>query len=149
MNTFIPKHHKSDVPEHLDRVAYADSFFPALSVTEFRTTMQQDDTVSNERIIEQIKAGMMMIAGDVTDWRSQQTASSINELGEVKKDAWRMAVFNRAKALIIENYRDIDTTKSGHNRADAMQPSINSYLQRSREMQSILTSSPRTVIKLV
>ncbi len=149
MATFIPHHNQSDVPDDINDIQPFDDFYPALSLSEFRRVMRVDDTVSHDRAIEQMRMAMMMIAKDIADWRSQQTATELLALGDEKIHAYRMTVFNRTKALIIENYRDIDTTKDGHERGEAMGERIDTYLQRSREMQSILTAKPRTTIFLV
>lgn len=149
MASFIPHNNQSSVPEGKDIIDCDDDFYPSLSLSDFRKFMRVDDTVSLDRIIEQMHMAIMMINHDISGWRSQQTAATLAVIGTDKLRAYRMAVYNRTKALIIENYRDIDTTGDGHAKADAMESRIDTYLQRSREMQRIVIASSRTTIKLV
>lgn len=149
MATFIPHDNQTSVPADKDSIVPFDAFYPTLSLTHFRKVMRVDDTVSHDRIIEQMQAAMMTIANDASAWREQQTAQKLEQISTEKATAYRMAVYNRTKAFIIENYRDIDTTNDGHAKAESMESRIDTYLQRSREMQRILVSKPRTTIKLV
>ncbi len=149
MATFIPHDNQSSIPADKDSVVPFDAFYPALSLSHFRKVMRVDDTVSHDRIIEQMQSAILTIAYDIARWRSKQTVNQLSDLDDAKTTAYRMAVYNRTKALIIENYRDIDTTNDGHAKAESMESRIDSYLQRSREMQRMLTATPRSTIKLV
>lgn len=146
MATYIPKHNQSSVPPEQDIFVPHDNFYPSLSLSDFRNYMRIDDAVSNSRAKEYIRMAVVLITNDIMPWRKEQYPP----LDDIEKvQAWRWAVYHKAKALILENYRDIDTTNDGHNKADALEAIIDSHLQRSREMQQILTNNSRTTIELI
>ncbi|MBS9781220.1 MAG: head completion/stabilization protein [Gammaproteobacteria bacterium] len=151
MSSFIP-HSKAPKPtdNHTDNgmINNSDDFYPAIILSDFRQVMRVDDSVTDSRAVQQIKTAVYMITADIVQWRESARLNK-RTLTIDQAELYKMAVYNKAKALIIENYRDIDTTKSGHNRADGMETRIDTYLARSRECQRLLTDKPRTTITLI
>lgn len=146
MSSYIPHQQPTD-PAVDDNIANTDAFYPAVSLADFRRTMRVDDIATDARVAEQIRTAMLMINGEIAFWRAQQTATELSD--EQAKAYYRIALYHRAKAYIIEQYRDVDTTKSGHDEASALETRINVYLQRSREALRMLINVGRMTVVLI
>ncbi|MCF6221649.1 MAG: head completion/stabilization protein, partial [Robiginitomaculum sp.] len=59
------------------------------------------------------------------------------------------AVFNEAKADLVERYRDFDSTNDGHDEADTLEETIDDYRRKSRENIRALLGRPRATIELL
>lgn len=143
-SAFIP-HHAGIAPAY-DAIDHPDDFYPQLTVAAWKSRMRVDDNVSALRSQEILTAAMYMVHAELGDWRSMQTAPSLSAEQSVY---YRQAVYQRAKAYELEQYRDIDTTAHGAERAEGLESRINIALQRSREHLRRLIGKPRATIKLI
>ena len=146
MSAFIP-HSPGNPPANADRIVPPDDFYPPLSVAEWKLRMRVDDNVSPARSTEILNRAMLDITDELRPWRAKQTATT---LGEVRDTArYLQAVWQRAKAYELEQYRDIDTTDSGSRRAEGIESRIDTALQRSREALRSLMGRGRATIVLI
>ena len=146
MSALIP-HSPGNPPANGDRIAPPDDFYPALSVAEWKRRMRVDDNVSPARSIEILTSAMYDITDELRPWRARQTATALAEGRDTAH--YLQAVWQRAKAYELEQYRDIDTTDSGSRRAEGIESRIDSALQRSREALRSLMGRGRATIVLI
>lgn len=148
-SAFIP--HDRPKTTIADAISNPDPFYPDCRLAEFREKMRVDDTASDARVKEQILTALHFINAELRAglFREQWHPSAAN-LPEPDVFWYQAAVYHRAKAYIIEQYRDIDTSKTrGDARADDMENRIDVYLQRSREALRRLLHRSRATIKLI
>lgn len=143
-SAFIP-HRPGTDPQH-DAIDRPDDFFPALSVSDWKASMRIDDNVSAKRSHEILTSSLHMVHAELSDWRAAQTAVVLEGIPAIH---YRQAVYQRAKAYELEQYRDIDSTVAGSERAEGLESRINVALQRSREHLRLLIGKPRATIKLI
>lgn len=145
-NVFIP-HHAADDIAIADTITNPDRYFPDVRLADFRRSMRVDDIASDARTAWQITTAMLFVNAETESWRARQTADVLPPGSATA--CYRLAIYHRAKAYLIEQYRDVDTTKSGHDRAEEMEIRIKVYLQRSREALRQLIGTPRMTVELL
>ncbi len=156
-SSFIPHNTQTTEANTAEDTITNNGFFPDLLISDFRTAMRTDDNVSTGRTRQQLISAMYFINEDLKPWQLEQEEhfESIEEISVDEYQTHRLihlykdAVYNRAKAMIIENYRDIDSTNSGHDRAAEMELRVDDYLQKSREAVRQLMGKPRMTVELV
>ena len=146
MSAFIP-HTPGNPPANNDRIIPADDFSPPLSVAEWKLRMRVDDNVSPARSTEILKRAMLDIIDELQPWRAKQTTTTLADGRDSAR--YLQAVWQRAKAYELEQYRDIDTTDSGSRRAEGIESRIDTALQRSREALRRLMGRGRATIVLI
>lgn len=153
MSAFIPSTDPAaDAPETVAN----DGWFPDLSLADFHAQTGQGDTFDPARIAAAIQSAMIEVNASIGAWRARQAAASLAEVpartyGEVSEKVilYRAAVFARARAQLLANTRDYDSTKSGHARADALEATAADYLRQSNEAVARLIDRRRTVVELI
>ena len=143
-SAFIP-HRPGTDPQH-DAIDRPDDFYPALTVSDWKARMRVDDNVSAMRSHEILTTALYMVHEELGGWRIKQTASALTG---TKITHYRQAIYQRAKAYELEQYRDIDTTASGGERAEGLESRIDTALQRSREHLRALIGKGRATITLI
>ena len=88
--------------------------------------------------------------------RARQIAATLAEVpatayGGVseKVTLYETAVYARARAVLLETTRDYDSTKSGHDKADALEDTADDWFRQSNEALARLTGRPRMVVELI
>lgn len=142
-SAFIP--HRAGVDPAHDSIANPDGFYPALTVREWKTLLRVDDNVSAARSQEILANAQYLIQAELAAWRAEQTAP----LTLPQTHHYRQAVYQRAKAHELEQYRDIDTGEAGSRRAEGLESRIDTALQRSRESLRLLLGKSRATIRLI
>ena len=144
MSALIP-HRRAPIEARLNQIQ-PDDYYPALSVEEWRNYYRVDDTLSAERAHTMLSNATALIQAELDSWREQQTTATLPERLHI---SYRQAVYQRAKAHELEQYRDIDTTSAGEKHNYALELRINTALQRSREALHRLKGSTRIMVALV
>lgn len=136
-----------------------NTFFPDLKLADFRAQYRVDDTVTDERITQQLSTAMMGVNYELWFWQNKQVSEGYNSLEDVpgenygnitdKQHYYYTAVFAKAKALIIEKYRDFDSTGHGNDKADNMGSLIDDYKTESREAIRRLLAISRSTVELI
>jgi hypothetical protein len=152
MSSFIPSAPLSSAPATVAN----DGWYPDLAVEEFHSETGQGKTFDPSRIVAVLLAAVIEINASLKDWRAAQTAPSLAEIaaptyGGVSEKVilYRTAVFTRARAQLLGNTRDYDSTKDGHDRAEKLEATADDYLRQSNEALSRLTGRPRTIVELI
>lgn len=146
MSVVIP-HGPGNPKPNEDLITPPDDFYPPLSVAEWKLRMRVDDNVSPARSIETLNRAMLDITDELQPWRAQQTTATLAAGRDTAR--YLQAVWQRAKAYELEQYRDIDNTDSGSRRADGLESRIDTALQRSREALRSLMGRGRATIVLI
>lgn len=111
-----------DVPDTDDsgEKVTAGSFWPEIALKDVRMEMRITGTVTTTRLKHVVIEAVGHVTDQLAAWQASQEkvgyatlaavpATQIN--GEsIKVFRYRRAVFSIARALLIENYRDVDTT---------------------------------------
>jgi hypothetical protein len=152
MSSFIPS---GGLPEE-STIVPNDGWYPDLTVSECRASTGLGTVYTADRVAAELLGAMMEVNAGLTAWRARQSASSLAGVpgltyGEIpeKVALYKAAVFASCRARMIDVTRDYDSTKSGHNRADALVETADSWRQRASEALSRLTDRPRTTVELI
>lgn len=137
--TFIPT-----TPAQDDIAVANNGWFPGLSVNTFATAMRVID-VEPDVMAVRLREAMIGVNRALSDWQNAQTATRLSEVpaeqygDETELEVlYRTAVHYRAKRLLIEQQRNLDTHRSGQQRADVMAPAIDDLqLEEDRALRSI------------
>jgi hypothetical protein len=152
MTSFIANTHSEEEPEQISN----NGFFPDVNLASFRSVMRVDQTVSTERITQTLYNAMISVNQELQEW---QIDTQVGTLSDVPSESYgdktklqrlyQTALFNHAKALLVEHYRDFDSTKSGHERADEMDHRIDDYLRISRTAIRKILGISRVTVELI
>lgn len=142
MNHFLANNQQMQA----DELIYQTSpHLSAISLNNFLTSMRIDDNVSTARSLRQLKSAVYAINEDISSFVNGLDKAITPKQQHIYEDA----IYNRAKAGILENYRDIETTRKGDAVADKMELRIDDYLQKSREAVRLLTHKSRMTVELI
>ncbi len=135
------------------------AFFPAISVDAFRSTTRMQDTVADGRVVQAIRESVITTNRELTAWRAAQTALGYADIGSVPADAYGditelehhylSAVYAHAKALLMEQYLDIDSTETGQRRAAEFDGTVDSWRREAREAIRAILGIPRATVELI
>lgn len=105
-------------------------FWPVISLAELRRAMRLDGQVTTDRLMSRTVEAVAHVNDQLFLWRQAQVDAGYQALAQIPADAvngdsvkvWRYknAVWSLTKALLIEGYRDIDTTSKGEDHARAL-----------------------------
>ncbi|MBK5910139.1 hypothetical protein CCR85_01355 [Rhodothalassium salexigens] len=151
-SSFIP----SAPQAPLDRTLANEGFWPALSLAEMRDRTGLSMAVGAERIEAALTAAMIEVNAALARWRADQSAATLDRVPAPLHDgvsakvlAYKAAVYTRARAALIETERDYDSTKSGHDRADALETTADSWLRLSHEALARVMDRARVTVELI
>ena len=150
-SSFIPSNNTED-----SQTVTNDGFYPDLIVQEFRDMMRADKSIALDRVIAVLTQSVISINRELIGWRQNITEATLAEVSSPVINGktelvhlYIAAVYNLAKALLIENYRDYDSTKSGHDKAEQMETRIDDCMRVSRESIRAFLGQPRVTIDLI
>lgn len=151
MSAFIP----SGV-ETTDQIIANDGWAPDLSTEAMQEETGLDDTFGAERIAGAVRTAMLDVNFIISEWRAGQSAACLADVtarsyGDTSEKVilYKTAVYARARARLLSVTRDYDSTRDGHNKADALEITTDSWLAQSNEAISRLTGRLRTVVELI
>lgn len=142
-----------------DKTISNHSFFPDLSLLDFRTTMRVDTVTSDNRAENALYYAMLETNQRLGNWiigQQNQGHASINDIPEkpgmpdgANKALYLRAVYSLAKGDLIEKYRDYDATNSGSKSADELTPEIADHRRNAAWAINDLAGKPRATIELI
>lgn len=143
-------------------------FFPDISLRDFQERYRVNNGQSETRQMQALQRAMQRINRELLDddameeggnWVCQQVKKGFYTLETVPSNhyggcsekvmQYRTAIYAHAKARLTERYRDTQTTRTGHDRADDMDLTVDDYDQESREALRQLMGKPRCTIDLI
>ncbi|EEW2134160.1 head completion/stabilization protein, partial [Escherichia coli] len=99
------------------------------------------------------------VTRELEEWQQAQIAAGFSTLTDVPAatingesvNAWhyRHAVYSATRALILERWRDVDTTDKGDRRADALDEQVEDLWRDVRWAISDILGFPRLFVELV
>ena len=122
-------------PETGDAVIKNTFFFPDVDPKRVRELMRLEQTVSDARLRNAIKAGMAETNAELYDYRLRQIAAGFKQLADVPDaeeiDGENVRVFHylsavtaMATATLYERYRGVEATGKGDKKADSVETTI-------------------------
>lgn len=134
-------------------------FWPAIDPAKVRASLYIDGTVNVTRLQDVLLEAMASVNGELDAWRLIQEAAGYATLADVpSKDIgaetvilmrYRRAVGCFAKAMLIERYRDYDTTAAGNKKADQLESPIDDLRRDARWAISDILNIGRTTVELI
>ncbi|QUG76367.1 capsid assembly protein [Erwinia sp. E602] len=122
-----------DVPDTDDggEKVTAGTFWPEVLLSNVRKEMRINGAVTTSRLMQVVTEAVIHAADQLNDWQAEQLAAGHAQLQDVpamvingqsaKVYRWHRAVYSIARALLIETFRDVDTTgDAGEKRAAAL-----------------------------
>ncbi|MBI0277277.1 head completion/stabilization protein [Hafnia alvei] len=121
-------------PEDGGAQVISSPFWPVIMLSELRKAMKLDGQVTTDRLMSRTIEAVAHINDQLGGWEIRQQTLGYTTLADVpamtvnheSSKVWRYrnAVYSLAKALLIEGYRDIDTTRDGEKHAMALSTQI-------------------------
>ncbi|EPN1928652.1 head completion/stabilization protein [Cronobacter dublinensis] len=122
-----------DVPDVNDagEKVTAGSFWPEIALSDVRLEMRINGAVTTTRLKHVVTEAVIHVSEQLASWQAEQMAAGYASLvavpamqvdgQSVKIHRYRRAVFSCARALLLETFRDVDTTgDAGEKRAVAL-----------------------------
>jgi hypothetical protein len=136
-----------------------DGWFPDIALGDFREEMRIRDSVTVPRQRKAVRDAIIAVSNDLVDWAAKQVAAGHASLAAVPAPrvdgesrlalSYRSAVFARAKADLVERYRDIDITDSGNRRAEDLDASIGELRRDAIHAVRDILGVTRTTVDLI
>ncbi|MFC3393647.1 head completion/stabilization protein [Brenneria rubrifaciens] len=119
-----------DIDDNGEKVSVS-AFWPDISLSAARMEMRINGAVTTTRLKHVVIEAVAHVTDQLEKWQVSQESNSYSTLADVpakqvngesvKVHRYRRAVFSIARALLIENYRDVDTTgDAGEKHASAL-----------------------------
>ncbi|WP_226102561.1 head completion/stabilization protein [Dickeya oryzae] len=119
-----------DVPEIDDGVASvnAGAFWPVIVLRDLRLAARITGGITTTRLMHVTTEAVVHVTDQLASWQQTQQAAGYTALADVpagqvngesiKVYRFRRAVYAIARALLLEGYRDVDTTAKGDKATD-------------------------------
>lgn len=117
-------------PQGGETQVHGDPFYPAVRLTDLRQAMRLDGNITTDRLKHLTTAAVLYVNQCLYHWQQIQRAQGYTTLAVVPAPRlgdesahtfrYRHAVYCFTKAALIEQYRDIDTTREGEKHALAL-----------------------------
>lgn len=137
----------------------AGVFWPSIKPAEAREEMRLDGNVTPARLRSALIEAMASVNSELAEWRQARIAAGFTALDQVPAEdidgksvllhRWRRAVLCEAAAILTERYRSFDTTGTGHQRADQLDPSIDELRRDKRWAISDMQGVGRCAVELI
>jgi hypothetical protein len=136
-----------------------DGFFPDIHLVQARDTMRVDGTVTPARLIEALVTAILYVNQALSIWKKAQqdkgyaalTSIPAPKIGQESAQLhhYRRAVYSYAMADLAERYRNFDSTKSGHQQAQALEEPIDDHRRNAQWALNDMMNCPRSTIDLI
>ncbi|WP_140920800.1 head completion/stabilization protein [Limnobaculum xujianqingii] len=154
-----PVRPETETPNDGDSKVNSDSFWPEISLGELRKAMRLDGQVTTDRLMMRTIEAVAHVNDRLNEWRNNQEELGVTALSEVPASKingesvkiwrYRNAVYSLTKALLIEGYRDIDTTREGEKHAEALATQIDTLWRDVNWAVSDIQGDSRGIAELV
>jgi hypothetical protein len=136
-----------------------DGWWPDIDAAAIREALRLDGTVTDARLEVATVNAMLSVNRELALLKAQHQVSGAARLEDVAAPLineesalvvqYRRAVFCTAGAELVERYRSYDTTSSGHQAADLLNPSIDELRRDARWAIRDLLGVGRTTVVLI
>lgn len=135
------------------------AFWPEVDPVLIRAAQRIDNTITAARLRDALIEAIASVNGELAPWRDDQLAAGHNTLAAVPAEEiagasvhthrYLRAVGCLAKAMLIERYRDIDTSARGDRKAEVMENPIDDLRRDARWALSDIRGVGRSTIELI
>jgi hypothetical protein len=139
---------ESDLPHH--------PFWPAISPVDFRAVMSLDGTITAPRLIFALTEAVVLVNGELRAWRLAREAGGHTTLDDVPDDdpgrlahLYTRAIYERAKADLMERLIGFSATADGQKRAEQQDPAIDDHYRNSIWAIRDLLGARRTTVEMI
>ncbi|MBD2785949.1 head completion/stabilization protein [Xenorhabdus sp. DI] len=135
------------------------AFWPEIRLADLRLSMRLSGAVTTARLMHMTTDAVLYVNQQLAVWQNAQEASGVTSLDTVPSPAindttahvfrYRHAVYSFTKAMLIENYRDIDTTRDGEKHAEALSTQIDDLRRDGQNAIRDILGQHRMIAELV
>lgn len=147
----------SDVDDGNETVT-AGTFWPVINLKELRLAARITGGVTTTRLLHVTTEAVGHVIEQLEEWQASQRALGYEKLQDVpavelngeslKVHRYRRAVYAIARALVLEGYRDVDTTPKGDKDASALDLQRDDLWRDARWCISDIQRKPRIYAEL-
>ncbi|KKJ35281.1 head completion/stabilization protein [Enterobacter hormaechei] len=134
-------------------------FWPDVSLSEFRSVMRTDGTVTQPRLKQVLLTAISEVNAELFDFRNRQRMLGFQALAEVPSDVldgkseciqhYHNAVYCWARAVLNERYQDYDATASGVKRGEELAEASGDLWRDARWAISRMQNAPHCTVELI
>ncbi|MCP9269369.1 head completion/stabilization protein [Xenorhabdus sp. XENO-1] len=134
-------------------------FWPVIRLAELRRSMRLNGAVTTERLMHMTTEAVLSVNQQLAAWQREQAQNGFASLETVPSPVindttahvfrYRHAVYSFTKAMLIENYRDIDTTRDGEKHAEALSTQIDDLRRDGQNAVRDILGKHRMLAELV
>ncbi|EBX2814223.1 head completion/stabilization protein [Salmonella enterica subsp. enterica] len=148
----------TDVDDGAEKVT-AGTFWPEILLRNLRLASRIPGRTTTSRLKFVTTEAVAHVTDQLDDWRGIQESAGYSTLADVparmlngesvKVYRYRRAVYSAARALILENARDVDTTEKGDRKADALEVQTDDLWRDVRWAIADIRGTQRLFVELV
>lgn len=148
----------TDVDDGAEKVT-AGTFWPEILLRDLRLASRIPGRTTTSRLKFVTTEAVAHVTDQLDDWRSIQESAGYSTLADVparmlngesvKVYRYRRAVYSAARALLLENARDVDTTEKGDRKADALEVQTDDLWRDVRWAIADIRGAQRLFVELV
>ncbi|ECX3457488.1 head completion/stabilization protein [Salmonella enterica subsp. enterica serovar Litchfield] len=148
----------NDVDDGAEKVT-AGTFWPEILLRDLRLASRIPGRTTTSRLKFVTTEAVAHVTDQLDDWRGIQESAGYSTLADVparmlngesvKVYRYRRAVYSAARALLLENARDVDTTEKGDRKADALEVQTDDLWRDVRWAIADIRGTQRLFVELV
>lgn len=148
----------TDVDDGAEKVT-AGTFWPEILLRDLRLASRIPGRTTTSRLKFVTTEAVAHVTDQLDDWRGIQESAGYSTLTDVparmlngesvKVYRYRRAVYSAARALLLENARDVDTTEKGDRKADALEVQTDDLWRDVRWAIADIRGTQRLFVELV
>ncbi|ECF7068128.1 head completion/stabilization protein [Salmonella enterica subsp. enterica] len=148
----------TDVDDGAEKVT-AGTFWPEILLRDLRLASRIPGRTTTSRLKFVTTEAVAHVTDQLDDWRGIQESAGYSTLADVparmlngesmKVYRYRRAVYSAARALLLENTRDVDTTEKGDRKADALEVQTDDLWRDVRWAIADIRGTQRLFVELV
>jgi hypothetical protein len=137
-----------------DYVITNAAFWPDISLNDFKAGMRVVDK-NAEPLLLALQGAMWAVNKELSAWRDEQVLLGYTTLDLVPVDslqyvsAYQLAVYHGAKGALLDRYRDVDTTNTGHDKASDLELNAVEHHRQSRRFTRMIQGLPTVAAALL
>lgn len=134
-------------------------FWPDVSLSEFRSVMRTDGTVTQPRLKQVLLTAISEVNAELYDFRNRHRMLGFQALADVPADVldgkseriqhYQNAVYCWARAVLNERYQDYDATASGVKRGEELAEASGDLWRDARWAISRVQDAPHCTVELI
>ncbi|ELM2245921.1 head completion/stabilization protein [Salmonella enterica] len=148
----------TDVDDGAEKVT-AGTFWPEILLRDLRLASRIPGRTTTSRLKFVTTEAVAHVTDQLDDWRGIQESAGYSTLADVparmlngesvKVYRYRRAVYSAARALLLENACDVDTTEKGDRKADALEVQTDDLWRDVRWAIADIRGTQRLFVELV